>query len=1197
MRFQRYKALLLLLCACMLMVPASGFGQAVYGSLYGTVTDSSGGALPNATVTITDTNKNTSDEIKTNGAGEYRAEHLIPDTYSIKVTTNGFKTSETTGIIVYADSSLKVDAKLEVGGATESVEVNADAVPILKTDRADVSTTFSQKEVQDLPVGDRNFTNLQLLLPGAQPLSWGHAASENPQASKQIQVDGQAFGGVAFELDGTDNQDPILGIIVINPNMDSLSETKITTQNFDAEFGKAVSSIVTAQTKSGTNNFHGSAFDYRTSQANQASNPFNPNVPPGLKNQFGGSIGGPVLKNKVFFFGDYQGLRQKSGVTASSTVPSARVLSTCLGQTTGAGGIPGCDFSEYAGNKAYGSGIIYQPNGLPYPNNVIPAAEVSQQAKNLMTILANYPANKQSSGGITDQYAGGGTGLFNSDSWDVRGDWQANGKIHVFGRYSAFTDTLSGKTLFGDAGGSGFGINNYGGTSKGSNKSLATGVDIAINATLVTDIRFGYYHYGINTSKYDQGVPFAENLGIPGMNTSSSFTSGAPAFQIDMNTANGVYGSGLNVNGCNCQLKEQEHQYQYVNNWTKILGPHAVKFGADLRFANNLRVPSDNNRTGQIEFNNGPTSNPNLGAAGGLGMATFVKGQVTSYQRYVSNSTNAQENQRRWFFYGQDTWRATPNLTVNLGLRYEFYFPEYVNAAGNGALMDINTGYLHVAGVGGVPSNMGWSKATNTYNPRVGIAYQLGPKTVIRSGYGRSFDIGVFGSIFGHVVTQNLPVLANQVINQPGNATTYAFNLADGPNTYVSPAVPSNGLLPAPGYAVSPKSRPNSLRLPTVDAWNLSIQRSITPTLSVTMAYVGNKSTHTLGAGDNNNTNPNEAGLNLPAQYSVVGAPLHWDSTVADNATYSPAFAQYKGIAPDGGTKTGKYLQRYYGGTLAACQDPAYVTPVGVSPGMCGWNNGISYYSDNLNAEFDALQVTVAKQFSKGNSYNINYSWNRGWDENSGYSSWDVAAGRGRNNDIREQQLVAYGVYQLPFGKGKTYAANSNAWVDAFIGGWQMSPVLNWSGGEPFTLSYNECNASVGGTSAPCYPNGRAGGLKTHLGSFNAVSRSRNFYQAVSDNILLHPANGFSAPGLDQIGNSGRNNKFGPGFFNMDLAVQKNIPIYESFQAQFRVDFFNVFNHINPGNPGGNIESAGNITGISPGSLPRYLQFGLRFQF
>ena len=281
MRFQRYKALLLLLCACMLMVPASSFGQAVYGSLYGTVTDSSGGALPNATVTITDTNKNTSDEIKTNGAGEYRAEHLIPDTYSIKVTTNGFKTSETTGIIVYADSSLKVDAKLEVGGATESVEVNADAVPVLKTDRADVSTTFSQKEVQDLPVGDRNFTNLQLLLPGAQPLSWGHAASENPQASKQIQVDGQAFGGVAFELDGTDNQDPILGIIVINPNMDSLSETKITTQNFDAEFGKAVSSIVTAQTKSGTNNFHGSAFDYRTSQANQAIRPLQPQCSPG----------------------------------------------------------------------------------------------------------------------------------------------------------------------------------------------------------------------------------------------------------------------------------------------------------------------------------------------------------------------------------------------------------------------------------------------------------------------------------------------------------------------------------------------------------------------------------------------------------------------------------------------------------------------------------------------------------------------------------------------------------------------------------------------------------------------------------------------------------------------------------------------------------------------------------------------------
>ena len=195
----------------------------------------------------------------------------------------------------------------------------------MKTDKADVSTVFDEQQVSSLPVGDQNFTNLQLLLPGAQLLGWSHAADENPQGSKQIQVDGQAFGGTAFELDGTDNQDPILGIIVINPAMDAVTETKITTQNFDAELGKAVSAVVTAQTKSGTNHFHGSAYDFRTGNANYARDPYTQPVGStvaGLKNRFGGSIGGPVIKDRFFFFGNYEAQRQKVGTTATDTLPT-----------------------------------------------------------------------------------------------------------------------------------------------------------------------------------------------------------------------------------------------------------------------------------------------------------------------------------------------------------------------------------------------------------------------------------------------------------------------------------------------------------------------------------------------------------------------------------------------------------------------------------------------------------------------------------------------------------------------------------------------------------------------------------------------------------------------------------------------------------------------------------------------------------
>jgi hypothetical protein len=258
-------------------VPATA--QSVYGSIFGTVSDKTGAAVAGATVTVKDEAKGTVVTVTSNGSGDYTVPHLIPDVYDLKVTAKGFKTFETKGISVEADTAPRIDPTLDVGGSSETVEVNADTQPQLKTESTDVSTVFDQQQVASLPVGDQNFTNLQLLLPGAQLLGWSHAADENPQGSKQIQVDGQAFGGTAFELDGTDNEDPILGIIVINPAMDAVTETKITTQNFDAELGKAVSAVVTAQTKSGTNSFHGSVYDFRTGNANYARDPYN--VTPG----------------------------------------------------------------------------------------------------------------------------------------------------------------------------------------------------------------------------------------------------------------------------------------------------------------------------------------------------------------------------------------------------------------------------------------------------------------------------------------------------------------------------------------------------------------------------------------------------------------------------------------------------------------------------------------------------------------------------------------------------------------------------------------------------------------------------------------------------------------------------------------------------------------------------------------------------
>jgi hypothetical protein len=1214
-----------LIAAAVAVMLASGpaaIAQAVFGQIVGTVTDSTGAVVPNATITVTDVSKGTSVTLTANGSGEFTAEHLIPDVYDVKVAAPGFKGFEQNGVEVYADTSPNVKVELTVGAQDQTVQVNADEAPQLKTDRADVSTLYNAQEIEELPIPDHNFTNLQLLLPGAQQLGWSHATDENPQGSKQIQIDGQAFGGVNYTLDGTDNQDAILGIIVINPNSDSMSEAKLATQNFDAEFGKAVASVETVQTKSGSNVFHGTLFDNRESAANLARDPFSEPItsgpiPKALKNQFGGSLGGPILKDRVFFFGDYQGVRQKVGYSATQTVPSALLVSSCLSGT-------GCNFSEYVAQGYQ----IYEPGtSTPYPNAIIPNSQVSPQALTLFKLLQPYKPNVAGVfSGLENNYAGSGTGLFNSNQWDVRGDVTVNAKMHAFGRFSRFTDIETGNTIFGAAGGSGLGLGGYGGSSSGANDSLALGTDIAVNSKLTTDVRLGYFRYNILTAKYDTGntnLPIqGENISGTGANSALPVAKdyGAPDYNIaDLNVTNpnngpnnsqgagAQYGAGLNVDRCNCPLTEREDQFQIVNNWTRTIGNHEVKFGADLRYARNLRIPSDNDRTGINNFGPGPTSyigtNKALQGTGGLGFATFVLGDVTAFNRFARTSTNAKEFQKRDFFFVQDTWRATPKLTVNLGLRYELYFPEDVNAPGNGALLNMATGYINVAGEGGIPTNMGVAIAKNTYNPRLGVAYQINDKTVIRAGYGRSFDLGVFGSEFGHVVTQNLPVLANQSISATGGQSGYAFNLTNpasttnaqgnpvaptvtGLSNYVPLQANANGQIVNPGAQVNTHARPFTERLPTLDAWNFSAQRQLAPTLTLTVAYVGNKGTHTLSDGDGNNTNPNEAAITLPASYSVTGSALHYDpagGTCVTGSTISAAQCSpgQTPIGASGATSNQILLQRYVGGTLPACGGP------------CGWTQGITYYGDDQDTHYNALQVSLAKTYNHGLSLNANYAYQRGRDNNSGFATWNKQSVIGNDSSIRRNAFTAYGLYKLPFGHGQPYLSHVNAVVNQLVNGFEISPTLVWQSGLPFTLSFNGCGSDIPG-SAPCYVNGNSSSLKTGIAGYAGGPNPVNFYQAQT------LGNGFTDPGLDNIGNGGRNNAWGPGFFNSDISAMKNFTIREHYALQFRADAFNAFNHINFGNPGGNIQSAGTITaGPGPGGTtnPRQMQFTARVQF
>jgi len=688
MRSRVLTGLFVFLCAGFFFTSTAvrSVAQAVYGSVLGTVTDQQGAAVAGAKVTVTSVTKGTVEEATTNADGNYTVSHLIPDVYNVRVEATGFKAYEVKAIQVSADTGSKVDARLDVGEVTQSIEVTGE-IPQLKTDRADVSITFNEKYATQLPVLNRNFTSFELLAPGTQKLvGWSHAATENPQGGQQIFVNGQHFSGTAFELDGTDNQDPILGIIVVNPNLDAIQESKIALQNYDAEFGKAVAGVVTVQTKSGSNDFHGSAFyDWRgdgQSARNPFTNPPDVALPNASFKQFGGAVGGPIFKNKLFFFGDYQGTRQTNGISNQLTIPTALAQQTCNPATNAASPSPGfCNLSDYLGTANSG-GQVYDPStGNPadgsgrtlFPGNLIPIDRISPQAA---AILAEFPA--PTAAGITNNYVASGSGPYNQNSFDTRIDYNAPRGFTVFGRFSLNYFSLSGEGSLGILGGDGFGPGGLNGTSTVHNYSLATGFNKAIGTKWLTDVRFGWFRYNPVTAYSDAGTnPMSDLFNVPGLNLGTADTTGLASFFFNGNgmnqgSNNGHFGDGLNVGRCNCPLIEKEDQFQVVNNWTRIQGNHQIKFGADIRYAKNLRVPSDANRTGILNFNSGGTAQA---GQGGLDVATFLLGDVTSFNRFVSTSLDAAERQKRWFFYGQDTWRVTPKLTFNYGLRWEIYFP------------------------------------------------------------------------------------------------------------------------------------------------------------------------------------------------------------------------------------------------------------------------------------------------------------------------------------------------------------------------------------------------------------------------------------------------------------------------------------------------------------------------------------------
>lgn len=1110
--------------------------QAVYGTIVGNVADSTGAAIPNAKVIITDIGRDVSQTTTTNESGNYAQRFLIAGRYRVRVEAGGFKAFVQENVQVSVDTEVRVEARLELGEMTQTVEVTSEA-GILKTERSDVASTYTSRTVTELPVLNRRFTNFQLMTPGVVsfPTSLTAASAENPQGSYRMLVNGQSFAGTSHLLDGTDNHDAVLGWIVINPTLESVTEAKITTANYDAEFGVASAGVVSAQTKSGTNQLHGSLFEFLRNDHMIARNPFTqskpiPNsngrlIPLTQWNQFGGSIGGAVIKNKLFYFADYQGTRRNTGGGALLRVPSAL-------ERTG-------DLSATGVN-------IFDPRSGPpatrtqFPGNRIPADRLSKEALNLLKLI---PDANTSAALDQPNFASSGGVRFNDDAANIRVDHYTTERIHIFGRYSVQDFRMVAPGSFGlVAGGPGLDASGstsaYAGASDSRNHSIAGGFDYNVKPTLLTDFRFGYMRYHVFGQPNGIGTSPAKDAGVPGVNVDSNFNSGMPAFFINGYGSNLFkFGYALGVNGCNCPLIQDENQYQFVNNWTVIKGNHTFKFGADLRRAHNLRVPSDRHRSGELNFDAARTQGA---SGGGSGLASFLMGDVSRFERYVSNSLDARETQNRLFFYVQDQWRLTRKLTLNYGLRWENYRPQYVNGAGNGGFVSLSTGEVSVAGQDGIGLDLNVKTSNKLFAPRLGIAYQLDPKTVIRTGYGRGFNLGVFGSIFGHNVTQNLPILGIQSV-QPANNFDAVFTLAEGPKPLDPASILAaqrkgpNGknILPngVTAFVIS-----NPIRFPTVDAWNFTVQRQINSTSSVEVAYVATKGTHVF-AGTGGDYDPNQADVN--------------------------------GF-----------------GTLTTNQRKPFFN-------LFGWSQNLRYYGSDASNSYHSMQVKFDKRFSGGFNVMSHYTWSKNIDYDGTYYPRDARLARGVSSNNRKHVFFLASLYEVPFGKGRKYLSDSPQAVDLMLGGWQLNGTWSWMAGQPFTPSYRDCNSDR--DTGWCRPD--------LVGDFSVPNPDQfGWFKTTSVPLTANgQVDGpWQRPQRGQFGTVGRNTIVGPSFTQLDMSFFKTFRIREGHSMQFRAECFNFTNHTNLANPNACVDcpgQAGRIFGAFAGYVPRQWQMALKYAF
>ena len=1169
--FLRRCALLLALAVAS-MAGTTLLAQAVNGTVVGTVTDLTGAVVTGAQVTIVLTGQQTTYSTVTNESGNFTEPDLPPGTYSVSAAAKGFKKETLDNIEVLTNTTMRVDLSVSPGSATETIEVTT-APPELQTDRADISMNIEQRQIANLPLSSGNsFQSLLNTVPGAAPVVFNNSQFYNANNDLSVNSNGGSSYVNLYQIEGIDD-DQRTGIhIILVPPAASIQSVDITSNNFEAEFGRAIGAVVNVTLKSGSNAFHGSLFENMENNGVNARNYFAAG-PNGrlVYNYTGGSIGGPILKDKLFFFGDFLRVSDHEETSFGPTsIPFYNVVSNSLnlagysGQVydPNTGDVVDCQGGSTpancgAGRTAFAGDVIPLSNAGISPVATTVFKDIDAIARNPAMNLASA---RYIAGTLTNNFSANLPFHKDAYSYDIKSDYAISPKDHLSGRFShqttnTFQAPAFGSFLGGPAGSGGF-------EASGTAAAYSTGFnyDHVFSPTLFTEARVGVAHLRNSAQQTDYGSNDAKTLGIPGNgpngtdNTPTS--SGQVAFQVSNFAGNGENGTTNPLIGYSQSLPwlRAESNIDFANNWTKILGNHTIKAGADIRRVRDDLLQGNNNAAaGTFYFSENQTSAPGATSFNGavVGQANDVASVLFDVPYQVGQDTNSTfpcYRQTWLFFFASDKWQATNKLTVDLGARYELYPAATPRKPGGFVSYNPGNDQLVLAGEDGNPSNIGLQTDYKNFAPRLGASYRVSEKTVVRTGFGISFVPFVDNSY-----AYNYPIKTSTFYTI---SPTYGFalNPAGGVVNFAT-GIPATPTAPFGSTGTLTESAANgtiglaNLYIPLnfknayVSSWNVAIQQALPKDMSLQLAYVANHGTRI---------------------------------DIAQNINESSIYGQ--------------------GGTT---YDPFNVA--------FGKTAAVTEYFLGESSNYESLQAQLTRRFTKGLAFATAFTFGKAQGYVTGPQDGNLLFFSGpvrRNYNLldfdRRLNFEQTVTYELPAGHGhRLFSTGIASYV---FGGWRTSAILSALSGLPFTITTGSATTGTAQTVNQVAPyqvtHAVAGGTNAAVTWFNPAS-----FVAPATCVAY---NATTNPNPCAVGNTQRNQFRGPGYFSDNLSLFKSFPVHNEKSLEFRFDAFNMTNTPAFGLPNGTLGSnlgkitstlgsgVGNVNGVGG---PRVLQAALKFTF